>query len=241
MLEKYNVNYFVPLVQKKLGNRQDIVADAPLYIRQALLEITRSDKYDFEELKVTGQVTQFQTGVSSYDKNFFCNENDELCKVVTWFVYLVPISGLNPTGQANVGYIKKGRDVGVVEAMANIPGIPSLYAQHGEQLIVGAQPNNTYATYMRYQRVHPFSKSPSQWPGDTVYLPPDWEEIIAVSAAFRLAYDKRMFDYASALKQYLYGDPESKELGVMDRRVTQQELMTTRNERQLRPVVRRTT
>jgi hypothetical protein len=140
----------------------------------------------------------------------------------------------------------------VVDVMSVIPGLPCAYTQVGEQrnagnLIVGYMPNSNYATYMRYQRQHPFpevdensSQGAAILAQQKVYMPDDWQDIIEYAAAEKAMDDIGMLDVGMLFHQKVYGAPgDKKKPGIIVERMTQQQRQSEYNERQLRPRVRR--
>lgn len=231
------INELLPSVRKKLRGRDDLDDDIPGYIRDAILDL--SQNYEFEELRVTGPLTNFILNQAEYLKegsnNPFINPGDKkLTFIVTWFVYY---SATVVVGQST-GMEIKARTPRVVEPTSKIPGLPTYYCILGNRIIVGYLPNIAYATQMRYQRQHPFL------PGDKlketlILMPDDWMEIISYAAAEKGCDDIGLNDIGVLYHQKIYGNPMKKQPGIIAERLSQQQRDLTYNETQLRPIVRR--
>lgn len=243
------IGNLVPGIIKKLRGRDDLTNDIPFYIKKAVLDL--SESYEFDELRVSGPITNFTETVSEYPKSGnkcpFINDSDaRLTFVVTWFVWF---NNNTPTLGVDTGYEIKYRQPRVVEPMSKISGIPTFYTQVGGLLIVGFLPDQTYATQMRYQREHPFPQLSGNLSQDAatlnstqLYMPNDWQDIIEYVAAAKAADDVGMNDIATGYNQRVFGykDPKGRETpGIIQVRQSQQDRNSTYNERQLRPVVRR--
>src|SRR4051812_8373820 len=197
----YKVSDLVTNVWKKLSKRDDVLAEAPRHIRDAVVELTES--YAFEHLRVTGPVVNFQVGLCEYGINYFTNNNEGATMIESWFVNLAntnPGAGVNtgtPLATDN-GYVIKFRTIGVVEPMSRISGPPSRWTQWGNNnLVIGNCPDKTYQTYWRYQRNHPWAgdyESLTDIANNTIFMPHSWRDIIEYAAAERAAIELRMMD-----------------------------------------------
>lgn len=236
----------VPGVIRKLRNRQDLTDLIPTYVKKAVIDLTQN--YEFDELRFTGPLMNFIQNQSEYSRSFFVTPGHGYATfIVSWFVYFD--SSVTP-GQST-GYVLKYRQPRVVDPMSVILGIPTVYTQVGEQrnagnLIVGYMPNNNYATYMRYQRQHPFpevdensSQGAAILAQQKIYMPDDWQDLIEYAAAEKALDDIGMTDVGVLFHQKLYGNPTKRMPGLIVERMTQQERQADYNERQLRMRVRR--
>lgn len=240
------IRSLVPGVIRKLRNREDLTDTIPIYCKKAIIDITQN--YEFDELRHTGPVKNFQINVNNYPRDFFTQPGHGYATfVVSWFVYF---DSVVTTGQST-GFPIKYRAPRVVDPMTTIPGLPCVYTQVGEQrntgnLLVGYMPNSNYATYMRYQRQHPFPDVDENSPQGAkvlaqqqIYMPDDWQDILEYAAAEKAMDDIGMTDVSALFHQKIYGAPTKKMPGLIVERMTQQERQSEYNERQLRPRVRR--
>jgi len=237
----------IPGIIRKLRNREDLTDAIPGYCKKAILDLTQN--YEFDELRFTGPVGNFIINQSEYPRNFFTIPGHGYATfIVSWFVYF---DSTVTVGQST-GFPIKYRQPRVVDVMSVIPGLPCAYTQVGEQinagnLIVGYMPNSNYATYMRYQRQHPFpevddnsTQGASILATQKVYMPDDWQDIVEYVAASKALDDIGMLDVATLFHQKVYGAPGNKKMpGIIVERMTQQQRQSDYNERQLRPRVRR--
>lgn len=236
----------VPGIIRKLRNREDLTDQIPGYCKKAILDLTQN--YEFDELRHKGPLRNFVINQSEYPRNFFTQDGHGYATfVVSWFVYL---TSTVTVGSSN-GFPIKYRAPRVIDPMSVIPGLPCAYTQVGEQrntgnLIVGYMPNSNYATYMRYQRQHPFpevddtaSQAASILASQKIFMPDDWQDIIEYAAAERAMDDIGMLDVGTAFHQKIYGNPTKRMPGIIVERMTQQQRQSEYNERQLRPRVRK--
>jgi hypothetical protein len=237
-----------------LGNRTDVATLAVQEIADAITEIT--DNYPFEELRESGPVVQFTPGVNSYNSTFFIqpatggNPQHVFNKVISWFFYLQPPVNLatNPNiGFANPGYSLRFRDVEDLEVLLNTISLPQFWTQIGTtdavgnaQLIVGATPQQSFFTYMRYQFKQTFT-SPVALASDPILVDILWKDIFQYAAAERIALQLRMQDVADRYHTKIFGDPEFErssggkgQPGLIARRISQTQKNQSRSTRSVR-------
>lgn len=237
-------------VRRKLGLRTDIVNDIPLWIRDAILEITES--YDFSELQTTGPLVQFTQGQCRYSSTFFTNNNEKATRIGSWFRF----NHGTPTSIQDIslnGMILKFRTKPVVEQMAKTTAPPSKYARINDTtLIVGPSPDQSYFSFQNYQKEHPFPEDTvenNNYLGSllnsTLFIPKSWKLIVEFWAARLGALEKRMLDVAQNYHDVLFGDPNFQKTsdlskgtpGLIFHRVSQYERDASQNERALQPIV----
>jgi hypothetical protein len=237
-----------PSVVKLLGNRGDVAALTPEAMGNVVEEL--SNNYPFEELRITGPLVQFTSGINQYNPSFFQATPSggnpfTLNKVVSWFFYLQPPTNLttvSSTGYANPGYNLKFRDVEDLEVLANTLSLPQFWSWLGSFLYVAATPNQAYYTYVRYQWLHPFT-GPIALSTDPIYMPATWYDIIEYATAERIALNLRMEDVATRYHNVLFGDPEFQrssggrgQPGLIARRTSQTQKNQSRSTRAMRVV-----
>lgn len=246
----FKVQDFVLGVQRKLGNRQDIVPFIPLWIRDAVYELTES--YDFPELQETGNLVQFTPGTCRYKNRFFTLGNVRPTRLASWFVF----NQGTPTGIDDTvlnGRNIKFRTKPVVTQQSKVLTIPSCWTRiNHDTVLVGPNPDQGYFTYWEYQKEHPF-------PDDTVtdnanlnsllsadvYITRSWKIILEFWAARVGALENRMMDVAQSYYQVLFGDeafrksgdPSKGTPGLIFHRESQFERDSGQNERALQPLV----
>jgi len=263
------INDLVGPVVGKLRQRTELAPIIPYYIALAVLDLT--ENIEFDELKVTGPLSNFVENIAEYPINGydilgiagnpFINATDHrLTFVDSWFVYF-DTSGVITPG-LSTGYEINKRDLRVVEPMSKILGIPSVFVMHGDKknkgvIIVGQMPNNPYACQMRYQREHPFNLPKEKFlqaqtnselaavlAGSEIFMPNDWTDIIVYYTAEKICDDVGMNEIGMQYHQKLFGykDKRGSEMpGLITVKQTAQERNTMFNSRAMRPVVRRFT
>ena len=251
----FTINDLTQNVVGKLRGRSDLRARIPVWIQNVVKDFTQS--YPFEELSLSCPVTQFVPGTSRYKIPYFLGTevNTRFTRILSWIVYYTsdltqvrvsPIQGLG-VGTTVVGSLSssgisgfnmKGRAFPVVDQLSTIKGIPTLYAQQGQVLVVGNNPDQAYVTKLTVQKEHPFLSTL----GDSqIYMPDDWRELIEYAAAMRGCDEIGMNDVGNIYYRRLYGDPKQQgDLGLLQARVSQQQRNMTNNERQFRLVMRKT-
>lgn len=244
------VQDFVLGVKRKLGSRTDIDNDVPLWIRDAVLELTMS--YDFAELQTTGPLVQFTQGVCRYDVGYFTNSDEVPTRITSWFRFNAGTPASIQDTSLN-GMMLKFRTLPVVEQMAKTLAPPSKYSRINKKtLIVGPSPDQSYYSFQNYQVRHPFPKATKDNDAylgsllsEEILMPDDWKIIVEFWAARLGALEKRMLDVAQNYHQVLFGDPNFQKTsdlskgtpGLIFHRVSQYERDAAQNERALQPVV----
>lgn len=237
-------------VTRKLGNRTDIVNDIPLWIRDAILEITES--YDFTELQTTGPLVQFTQNVCRYPSALFTNNNERATRIGSWFRF----NQGTPTSIQDTslnGMILKFRTKPVVEQMAKSKAPPSKYTRINDTtLLVGPSPDQAYYSFQNYQKEHPFPEDTSNnnnflgsLLNSPLFVPRSWKLIVEFWAARLGALEKRMLDVAQNYHEVLFGDPNFQKTsdlskgtpGLIFHRVSQYERDVSQAERALQPIV----
>jgi hypothetical protein len=197
------INDLVPEVINALQGRTDVAPIAPLYIKRAIQEL--SESYPFPELERTGPTVQLTTGLATYPASMFTNPNDDYTFANSWAIYVD-----FPTNQV-VGPIDYRTPKAIEQMIAPATqGIPSKWTRYGLNFMFGPVPNQPYSVFLRYQVRHPFpdGNDAETLSGAAVYLPSSWDEIVAYSAAQRIAIVKRWNDQTRELHDILFGDPE---------------------------------
>lgn len=222
-------------VAAKLSNRDDVIAIGKQWIADAVIELSRD--YPFQDLeRTTPTFVQMTSGQFQYPLSTWLVPGDTIANLVPSFYmfYNVPLTGV-PGYNPGIGLTYKSIDS--LELMFSTPGTPAYWSRFAKDIFIAPQPNNTFFSYMRYQRQHPFSNPVAL--DDPILLPDEWREIVEYSAALRGAGNLRMLDYASAYKITLFGDPKGKgDVGLIAHRVSQMESDTVSNQgmRQIRPM-----
>lgn len=205
----------MPGVRRKLGGRTDADTNSPLWIKDSIRELTES--YPFEELKVNGPIINFQIGIPEYSITTFTNNNEKPTIINSWFVSsTTTLSTTISSNNSNTGRYLKYRTIPVLDIMIRTPGQPSKWTRNGNNFLVGATPDQAYATQMRYQREHPFlcdEFDPIALQQQTILMPASWSIIIEFHAAMIGAYEYRMLDYAQTYHSVIFGDPDFQKTG----------------------------
>jgi len=177
-----------------------------------------SGAYPMQGLQALGPFVRLQPGNSQYSPSYFMQPADatrDLRMVNSFFMYYDPnISNpppFTPVGNANPGINLAHRSMGSMENTLNITSIPSYWGRHTGNIYIAPIPQAAYLTYMRYQHEHPFSSPVAD--NDTILFDDDWQDVVEFAAAYRIAIQTRLLDYASQLRTILYGDPKAVDAG----------------------------
>ena len=183
-----------------LQGRTD-VSDATIanYVAKAVTEITESNP--FEELRTTGPTYVLTPQQPIYILELFMNQDDDYTSNESFAIFID-----YPTNQ--VVNSLKYRTPKAIETMMSpaTQGIPAYWTRYGANVHFAPVPQSAFSVFMRYQVKHPFS-APAQL-GDPLYINNTWFDIIAYSAAMRIAVIKRWTDQFKFLHDLLFGDPE---------------------------------
>lgn len=183
-----------------LQGRTDVSATTIAnYVAKAVAEITESNP--FEELRTTGPQFNLIMGQPIYNLALFMNGGDDYTINESFAIY---IDFPNNTVVNSLKY----RTPKAIENMIGpaTMGIPAWWTRYGPNIHFAPVPNNTYTVFMRYQVKHPFSSPPAIT--DPLYINSTWFDIVAYSAAMRIAITKRWTDQYKELHDLLFGDPE---------------------------------
>ena len=246
------INDLIPAVIDKLRDRQDVTTTIPYWIASAIIDLTES--YPFEELAFNGApVVNFNPGQSEYTYSYFLGQETkvQVTRILSWFRFFSTTGSRGQvSSDGSVGSAMKYREVQVVEPMSVISGLPFVWSQVGQTILVGFNPDQAYATYVRFQEEHPFVGGEvvpqNQQLGNTrILMPRDWREILIYAAAEKGCDNVGMDDIGTLYHQKLWGngdpDPRKRTIGLIEARQSQQQRNTGQNERQLQPMVRRIT
>lgn len=231
----YKINDLIPDVRGKLRGRSDVNTRIVGWLKQSILDLTQS--YPFEELSLPCPMTNFISSplTSTYKIPYFTGQaiTGRFTRILSWLIYY----SVNPVIGVDTAFEMKGRALAVVRQQSTIKGIPVMYAQQGQNLIVGCAPNLNYATQMIVQKQHEFHPDMVD---SEIFMPDDWREILVYAAAIRGCDELAMTEVGTTYYKRLHGDPKLQgDLGLLGARIDQQQRNMTNNERRLRLVVRR--
>lgn len=237
------VGSLVPSVVQKFGNRQDLnsTADgspAVVAILESVAELTET--YEFEELKYRSPVTRMVFGQSEYAISTLIAGNPisaiDLTKMFTitfWF-----------EGQVNaVRNLKYRRyPTAVMYAFglggqSNIDTPPIYWSRYNSNISFAPAPDQPYYFFTMEQLRHPTPSTAQA--AQLVYMPQSWADIVAYSAALRLATNEGAMDYVATFRALLHGDQKTGQPGLIFGRVPQMERDEMMNERQLSVAISR--
>ncbi len=237
------VGSLVPSVLQKFGNRQDLnsTADgspAVVAILESVAELTET--YEFEELKYRSPVSQLIFGQSEYSIPSLIAGN--------------PIQATDLTKMFTINFWFEGQKGAVRElkyrryptavmyafglgGQSNINTPPIYWSRYNNNISLAPAPDQNYYYFIMLQLRHPNPTSAQA--AQLIYMPDSWRDVVAYSAAMRLAGNEGAFDYRNNIYLMLHGDPNSGRPGLIMGRIPQMERDEMMNERQLSVAVSR--
>ena len=237
------VGSLVPSVVQKFGFRQDLNSTedgspAVVAILESVAELTET--YEFEELKYRSPISQLVLGESEYSIPSLIAGNPisaiDLTKMFTitfWF-----------QGQVNAVRNLKYRRYPTIVMYAfvlggttNIDTPPIYWSRYNNNISISPAPDQNYYYFIMLQLRHPYPTTNQA--DQVVYMPDSWRDIVAYSAAMRLAANEGAFDFSSNIYKILHGDPKTQQPGLIMGRVPQMERDEMMNERQLSVAISR--
>ncbi|MHB1955219.1 MAG: hypothetical protein ACYCOU_15915 [Sulfobacillus sp.] len=239
------VGALVPSVVQKFGNRQDLNSTddgspAVVAILESVAELTET--YEFEELKYRAPIQQMVQGQSEYPISGLIAGNPigavDITKMFTltfWF-----------QGQVNaVRNLKYRRYPTAVMysfglgGISNIDTPPIYWSRYNNNISFAPAPDQNYYFFTMEQLRHPTPTTNQA--EQLIYMPASWGDIVAYSAALRLATNEGAESYVDTFERLLRGDPKTGQPGLIFGRVPQMERDEMMNERQLSLAIMRYT
>ena len=185
-----------------------------IYAEDTVLEL--SENYKFPGLQTTGPVVQLTPLTAVYSPNFFMStpdQNLELNKVDSFFIYTNGYTQLQAPTQQNTGFELKFSTIDDIEVLINVPGLPTKWTRHEGNIWLGCVPDIGYYAYLRYIHENPF---PTDTTADQIYFPKSWRDVLSYSIAMRAARDLNLQSKANELFTALYGDSKFQISGGTD-------------------------
>lgn len=232
-----NVGSLVPSVVQKFGNRQDLNSNADgspavVAILESVAELTET--YEFEELKFRSPVFNLTLGQSEYPIATLISGNPISAKDLTK-MFTITFWFEGQTGAVrNLKYRRYPTVVMYAFGLggsSNIDTPPIYWSRYNNNISLGPAPDKNYSAFIMLQLRHP--NPTSSQAAQLVYMPDSWRDIVAYCAVERLAFNEGAFDYANQIHTMLYGDPNTRQPGMIKARIPQMERDEMMNERQL--------
>ena len=199
----YTAGSLQPRVSGLLQGRTLTDASFLIYMQDSVLEL--SEDYKFPGLQTTGPVVTLTPLVANYSPNFFMQSGDadlELNKVDSFFMFTNGYTTISSPTQQNTGFQLKFATINDIEVLINIPGLPTKWTRHENEIWLGSMPDQAYQCQMRYIHENPF---PLDSDLDTIYFPNTWKDILSYCIAMRAARDLNLAAKAAELFTALYG------------------------------------
>jgi hypothetical protein len=185
-----------------------------IYAQDSALEL--SENYKFPGLQTSGPVVTLTPLQAVYSPNFFLSTDDqnlEVNKVDSFFIYTNGYTQLQSPTQQNTGFELKFKTIDNIEVLINVPGLPTQWTRHEGNIWLGCVPDQAYSCYMRYIHENPF---PLDTAADLIFFPNTWKDILSYSIAMRAARDLNLQSKANELFTALYGDSKFQISGGTD-------------------------
>lgn len=185
-----------------------------IYAQDSALEL--AENYKFPGLQTSGPVVQLVPLQAVYSPNFFLATLDqglEINKVDSFFIYTNGYTQLESPTQQNTGFNLKFKTINDIEVLINVPGLPTAWTRHEDNIWIGCVPDLNYSCYMRYSHEGAF---PLNTTADNLFFPNSWKDILSYSIAMRAARDLNLQSKANELFTALYGDSKFQISGGTD-------------------------
>jgi hypothetical protein len=202
-------------IQDNLAGKTFANAKMAKAVKRTVLELSGS--YPMQGLQVLGPFVRLQAANSQYLPSYFMQPGDSLSdlRMVNSFFMYYDQNISNPPpflyGAANAGVQLTFQNMSSMENTLNTTSIPNFWSAHAAKIYIAPVPQYAYLTYMRYQKEHPFSDPVVD--NDPLLFDDDWQDVLEVASAYRLAIQTRLLDYAQQLRNILYGDPKAVDAG----------------------------
>lgn len=210
----YSIASLQPRVQSLLQNRVLSNVNFINYAQDSVLEL--AENYKFTGLQTSGPVVELIPLQAVYSPNFFLSTLDqglEINKVDSFFIYTNGYTQLQSPTQQNTGFDLKFKTIDNIEVLINVPGLPTAWTRHEDNIWLGCVPDQSYSCYMRYSHESPFALGTT---ADQVYFPNSWKDVLAYSIAMRAARDLNLQSKANELYTALFGDSKFQISGGID-------------------------
>ena len=199
----YTAGSLQPRVANLLQGRTLTDASFLIYLQDSVLEL--SEDYKFPGLQTTGPVVNLVPLQANYSPNYFMSTGDqnlELNKIDSFFIFTDGYTPITVATQQNTGFQLRFATINDIEVLINIPGLPTKWTRHENEIWLGSMPDQAYPIQMRYIHENPF---PAGTDADTIYFPNTWKDILSYSIAMRAARDLNLANKANELFAALYG------------------------------------
>ena len=231
----FTLNDIVPCVLRKVENRTTDSALALEWLRDALLELSSNGDYrdDFIDLEILGPTFNLTVGTQEYSEAVILPVGHLNIATLDIRLWIDP--------PVNSRWIKlEGSSYQRTDESSVSNSQPGRWYRFGYFIGFFPFPDKTYQIQARLLKYHPIAYNSL---GLTVILlPRDWNEILCWAAAERGFMEFEQYEKAAEIHRLLYGDPNVPDRpGIIAGRVKKRANEAWRQQKQLRPVVRRMT
>lgn len=176
------------------------------YSRKAALEYAENYKHPL--LQTDANPVQLTALTANYLVSFFMSTTDatnvpQINKIDSFFIFNTGYQTLTLATQQNTGFELKFTTMDTLTVLINIPGLPTKWTRHNNQIWFGSVPDQPYSVQMRYSKEHPF---PTGTNSDLILFDNSWQDIMEYAVAMRVARDLNLQSKANELHRALYGD-----------------------------------
>lgn len=178
------------------------------YAAKAALEL--SEDYKHPLLETSGPVFTLTPLLPNYDYNSFLATADQglsILRINSLFIMTNGYTPLTTSTQQNTGFQMRYKTINDIEVLINVPGQPTRWTRHNNQIWIGCVPDQAYYIYARYQREHPFpNRGTGTAADDLILFENSWQDVMEYAVAHRAATDLNLNSKAADLFTKLYGD-----------------------------------
>lgn len=199
----YTIASLSPRVSALLQGRVIATTNFLNYTQDTVNEL--SEDYKFPGLQTAGPVVSLIPLQPNYSADFFLAPADaglDLLKVDSFFIFTNGYTAITVATQQNTGFNLKFKTINDIMVLINVPGLPTNWTRHNNQIWLGDVPDQAYQIQMFYIHENPFALGTT---ADTIYFPNTWKDILSYSIAMRAARDLNLQSKANELYTALYG------------------------------------
>lgn len=236
----FTIGDLVDEVLIRTENRQGAANQqrAAVWLRDALLELTSDPQLrnEFDELEVYGPQFDLNGNIAvnasqqEYDFNNLLVPGDYNISTLDILLWTDPPTNSNRIRLVETSYQDSDR-------ISPYPGQPCKWYRFNNLVGFTPPPNLDYTVQARIYKMHPISDS---IPDTPILIGRNWNEILVWAAVQRGYAELEQYEKAANIHGMLYGDPEQPNRpGLLEGRKKRHEKEAWRQQKSLRPVVRR--
>lgn len=239
-VQQFQISDLVPEVLIRTENRQGTANQqrAAIWLRDSLLELTSDPQLrnEFDELEVYGPQFDLSGNISvtatvqEYNFDNLIVPGDYNMNTLDILLWTDP-----PTNSNRIRLIETSYQA--ADKVSPYPGQPAKWYRFNNLVGFVPPPDQDYTVQARLYRMHPIADAVEQ---TIILIGRNWNEILVWAAVMRGYAELEQYEKSGNIKAMIYGDPKYPDrVGLLEGRKKRHEKEAWRQQRSLRPVVRR--